>query len=346
METRTRAAKGVALQGDAAGVRPMGMTIIEKILARRAGLPKVAPGDLVVVEVDIAVLIDNAFIPSGWREVLHVAHPERVVVVFDHRAPAPDRAAAAAHRTGREFAKRFGITRVHDVARDAGISHVVVAEQGYARPGTVLICADSHTCSSGAFNCAARGVGAPDMLWAVTTGETWFRLGDTVRYDFTGKLAAGVTAKDVFLHISQTHGAHTNQNVEFGGAGLAHLSINARRTIATMAAELSAEFATFEADDVLLDYVRARTVEPFEAQAPDPDASYRDRRTIALDRMEPLVALPDSVINNSVPVGQVAGERIDQAFIGSCANGTLDDLALAAKVLQGKRVAPSVRLIV
>ena len=324
----------------------MSMTIIEKILARRAGLPKVAPGDLVVVDVDIAVLIDNAFIPSGWREVLHVAHPERVVVVFDHRAPAPDRAAAAAHRTGREFAKRFGITRVHDVARDAGISHVVVAEQGYARPGTVLICADSHTCSSGAFNCAARGVGAPDMLWAVTTGETWFRLGDTVRYDFTGKLAAGVTAKDVFLHISQTHGAHTNQNVEFGGAGLAHLSINARRTIATMAAELSAEFATFEADDVLLDYVRARTAEPFEAQAPDPDASYRDRRTIALDRMEPLVALPDSVINNSVPVGQVAGERIHQAFIGSCANGTLDDLALAAKVLQGKRVAPSVRLIV
>src|SRR5262249_51637183 len=129
-------------------------------------------------------------------------------------------------------------------------------------------------------------------------------------------------------------------------AGLAHLSINARRTIATMAAELSAEFATFEADDVLLDYVRARTAEPFEAQAPDPDASYRDRRTIALDRMEPLVALPDSVINNSVPVGQVAGERIHQAFIGSCANGTLDDLALAAKVLQGKRVAPSVRLIV
>jgi 3-isopropylmalate/(R)-2-methylmalate dehydratase large subunit len=324
----------------------MGMTIIEKILARRAGLPKVAPGDLVVVDVDIAVLIDNAFIPSGWREVLHVVHPERVVVVFDHRAPAPDRAAAAAHSTGREFAKRFGITRMHDVGRDAGISHVVAAEQGYARPGTVLICADSHTCSGGAFNCAARGVGAPDMLWAVTTGETWFRVGETIRYDFSGKLKAGVTAKDVFLHICENQGAHTNQNVEFGGAGLAHLSINARRTIATMAAELSADFATFEADDVLIDYVRGRTDAPFEVQHPDTDATYRDRRTLALDRMEPLVALPDGVIKNSVPVGDVVGEHIDQAFIGSCANGTLDDLALAAKVLHGRRVAPGVRLIV
>jgi 3-isopropylmalate/(R)-2-methylmalate dehydratase large subunit len=324
----------------------MSMTIIEKILARRAGLAKVSPGDLVVVDVDIAVLIDNAFIPSGWREVLHVAHPERVVVVFDHRAPAPDRGAAAMQRTGREFAKRFGITRMHDAGRDAGISHVVVAEHGYARPGTVLICADSHTCSSGAFNCAARGVGAPDMLYAVTTGETWFRVGETVRYDFAGHLKAGVTAKDVFLHICERHGAHTNQNVEFGGPGLAHLSINARRTIATMAAELSADFATFEADHVLLDYVRARTDAPFEVQHPDVDATYNDRRAIDLGSMEPLIALPDSVIKNSVPVGEVAGVAIDQAFIGSCANGTLDDLALAAKVLRGRRVAPGVRLIV
>lgn len=324
----------------------MGMTIIEKILARRAGLAKVESGDLVVVDVDTAVLIDNAFIPSGWREVLHVAHPKRVVVVFDHRAPAPDRSAAATHRTGREFAQRFGIAHMHDAGRDAGISHVVVAEHGYARPGTVLICADSHTCSSGAFNCAARGVGAPDMLWAVTTGETWFRVGQTIRYDFAGRLKRGVTAKDVFLHICQHQGAHTNQNVEFGGEGLEHLSINARRTIATMAAELSADFATFEADDVLLDYVRARTDVPFETQHPDADARYRDRRVLELDRLEPLVALPDSVIKNSVPVGEVAGEHIDQAFIGSCANGTLDDLALAAKVLHGQRVAPGVRLIV
>jgi len=324
----------------------MGMTIIEKILARRARLAKVSPGDLVVVDVDIAMLIDNAFIPSGWREVLKVVHPERVVVVFDHRAPAPDRMAAAAHQTGRNFAKRFGITRIHDGGRDAGISHVIAAEHGYALPGSVLVCADSHTCSSGALNCAARGVSAPDMLYAVTTGETWFSVGETIRYDLQGKLAPGATAKDLFLHISQRYGGHTNQNVEFGGTALPYLSLDARRTIATMAAELSAEFATFEADDVLLDYVRARSDAPFEAQHPDPDAAYLDRRVIALDRMEPLVALPDSVINNSVPVAEVAGERIDQAFIGSCANGTIEDLALAARILQGRRVAPGVRLII
>jgi 3-isopropylmalate/(R)-2-methylmalate dehydratase large subunit len=210
----------------------------------------------------------------------------------------------------------------------------------------VLVCADSHTCSGGAFNCAARGVGAPDMIYAATTGKTWFRVGETIRYDLEGKLAPGVTTKDVFLHIAGEFGEHANQNVEFGGSGLKHLSLNARRTISTMGAELSAEFATFEADDLLLDYVRKRNPAPFEAQYADTDAIYKHRRAIALDRMEPLVALPDTVVNNSVAVGTVAGEKIDQAFIGSCANGTLDDLKIAAHILNGRRVADGVRLIV
>jgi 3-isopropylmalate/(R)-2-methylmalate dehydratase large subunit len=167
-----------------------------------------------------------------------------------------------------------------------------------------------------------------------------------VRYDLEGRLGPGVTTKDVFLHIANAFGDHVNQNVEFGGPGLAHLSINARRTIATMGAEISADFAIFEADDAVLDYVRKRNPAPFEAQNPDADAVYNDRRTLKLDEMEPLVALPDSVVNNSVPVGKVAGEKIDQAFIGSCANGTLDDFAIAARVLQGRRVADGVRLIV
>src|SRR4029077_2628629 len=200
--------------------------------------------------------------------------------------------------TGRAFVKRFGIERFHDVGREIGISHVVVADRAYALPGTVLVCADSHTCSGGAFNCGARGVGAPDMIYAATTGKAWFRVGETVRYDFSGKLGAGVTTKDVFLHIANVYGDHINQNVEFGGEGLKNLSINARRTIATMGAEISADFAIFEADEVLHDYVRARNPAPFEAQNPDPDAVYKERRTLALDGMEPLVALPDQVVNN------------------------------------------------
>ena len=324
----------------------MGMTMTEKILARAGGGKTVKPGDLVVVEIDAAVFIDNTFFPIYWHEILKVEDPDKIIVVFDHRVPAPDRQAAAAQVVGRNFVKKFGIKRFHDVGRDVGISHVVVADRGYALPGTVLVCADSHTCSGGAFNCAARGVGAPDMIYAATKGKTWFRVGETVRYDVTGKLGAGVTTKDVFLHIANTFGDHANQNVEIGGPGLKHLSINARRTIATMGAEISADFTIFEADDLVIDYVKKRNPKPFEAQNPDADAVYKARRTIALDEIEPLVALPDAVLNNSVPVKKVAGEKIDQAFIGSCANGTLDDFAIAARVLNGRRVADGVRLIV
>ncbi len=150
----------------------------------------------------------------------------------------------------------------------------------------------------------------------------------------------------VFLHIAGIYGDHANQNIEFGGPALASLSIDARRTLTTMGAELSCEFATFEADDVLLDYVRARNPAPFEPQHPDPDATYLARHRINLGALAPMVALPDRVIRNTVPVGEAAGEPVQQAFIGSCANGTLDDLAEVARVLSGRQVAPGVRLLV
>jgi 3-isopropylmalate/(R)-2-methylmalate dehydratase large subunit len=324
----------------------MGMTIIEKILARASGAAKIGPGDLAVVDVDLAVLIDLSFSRSSWREVLKLHDPDKVVVVFDHDVPASNRDTAAMHVRGREFVRRFGIRRFHDVGPDQGISHVVVAENAYCLPGTVMACSDSHTCSAGALNCAARGLGAPDLLYALTTGKTWFRVGETVRYDLEGRLGEGVSTKDLFLHIAGSYGDHANQNVEFGGLALAHLSIDARRTLTTMGAELSAEFATFEPDQVLIDYVKVRNPARFEPQYPDPDAAYVARHRIELDRLSPMVALPDRVIRNTVPVEEAAGEPIQQAFIGSCANGTLDDLAEAARVLAGRRVAPGVRLLV
>ena len=324
----------------------MGMTVIEKILARASGAASVMPGDLAVVDVDLVVMIDLSFSQGSWREVLKVHDPEKVVVVFDHDVPASNRDSAAMHVRGREFARHFGIGRVHDVGPDQGISHVVVAENAYALPGTVMACSDSHTCSAGALNCAARGLGAPDLLHALTTGKTWFRVGETVRYDLDGRLMPGVAAKDLFLWIAGTHGDHANQNVEFGGPALPHLSIDARRTLTTMGAELSAEFCTFEPDPVLIDYVKARNPAPFEPQYPDPDAVYADRRPIDLAALQPMVALPDAVIRNTVPVTEAAGVPIQQAFIGSCANGTLDDIAAAAGVLQGRRVAEGVRLLV
>jgi 3-isopropylmalate/(R)-2-methylmalate dehydratase large subunit len=323
-----------------------GMTIVEKIFARNSWQPRVRPSEIVVVDVDTAVMIDMSFLASERRNILKVHDPDKIAVIFDHMVPAPDKRSAEAHAYGRDFVKRFGIKRFHDVGPEQGISHAVVADRAYALPGTVLVCSDSHTCASGAFNCAARGVGGPDLLAAVTTGKTWFRVGETIRYDLTGQLQTGVSAKDVFLHIAGTWGHHTNQNVEFGGTGLPGLSIDARRTLATMGAELSAEFATFEPDDRLISYVRERNPAPFEPQYPDPDAVYDERREIELDRIRPLVALPDAVIRNSVPVAEIAGEPIQQAFIGSCANGTLEDLAEAARVVAGKKVAADVRLLV
>jgi 3-isopropylmalate/(R)-2-methylmalate dehydratase large subunit len=324
----------------------MGMTIAEKILAKKGGLARVVPGDLVTVAVDTVILFDNNFMTNRWREILKVNDPDSLIVVFDHRVPAATQASATAHRIGREFVERFGIKRFHDVGYSQGIAHQLVADHGYALPGSVLLCSDSHTCSGGVFNCIARGVGQPDIVYAACKNETWFRVGETVSYDLVGRLPRAVTAKDAFLQIAGEYGDHATMNVEFGGAGMQGLSINARKTLTTMAAELSAEFATFEPDDVMLEWVRARNPAPFEPVFPDADANYAAVRKINLGALEPLVAYPDSVINNSRPVGDAAGTRIDQAFIGSCANGTLDDLTLAAAVLDGRRVSSKVRLIV
>lgn len=324
----------------------MGMTIAEKILARKGGNAIVAPGDMVTVEVDTVVVIDNNFMPSQWREVLRVADPERIIVVFDHRSPPSTVASAAAHATGRRFVEKFGIRRFDDVGASQGIAHQLVSDHGYALPGSLLLCGDSHTCSSGVFNCLARGVGTPDVVYAAITGKAWFKVGETVRYELTGVLPRAVTTKDAFLQIAGKHGDHATMNVEYGGPGIAGLNINARKTLTTMSAELSAEFATFEGDAVTIDHLKARTDQPFEIVRPDADAHYHAVREVDLGALEPLVAFPDSVVENSRPVAEAAGTRIQQAFIGSCANGTLDDLAIAAEILAGKQVATGTRLLI
>jgi 3-isopropylmalate/(R)-2-methylmalate dehydratase large subunit len=324
----------------------MGMTIAEKILARKSGRAKVGPGDLVTVEVDTVILFDNNFMANRWREILKVKDPDRLIVVFDHRVPAATQASAAAQKTGREFVAKFGVKRFHDVGFAQGISHQLVADHGYALPGSVLVCSDSHTCSAGVFNCVARGVGQPDITYAACKNETWFRVGATVRYELAGELPRAVTMKDAFLQIAGRYGDHATMNVEYGGPGMAGLSINARKTLTTMSAELSAEFATFEPDDVMTEWVRARNPAPFAPVYPDRDAKYKAVRKLDLSQLAPLVAFPDSVIENSRPVADAAGTPIDQAFIGSCANGTLDDLTLAAEVLAGRRISSKVRFIV
>ena len=325
----------------------MAMNMVEKILARAAGVNQISPGDIVTVEVGTAVVIDQNFMHNRMSEPRRVFDPDKIVIMLDHIAPADSPMRASMHKAARRFADKHGITRFHDINSGLGICHQLVADFGYALPGTVLACVDSHTCSAGAFNCAARGVGHPEMSYICATGSTWYPVGETVRYELTGALAPMLNGKDIILHIGNTWGNHAMLNAEFAGPGMQAMSMDSRRTLATMCAEISTEFAIFEADALCEEHVRSRNPQAeFEAQFADEDAVYADRRSIDLSAIEPLVAFPGTVVENAHPVTAAGSVRVDQAFIGSCANGTLTDFEIAAKVVAGKRVAAGTRFIV
>ncbi|MEZ0364377.1 aconitase/3-isopropylmalate dehydratase large subunit family protein [Mycobacterium sp. pUA109] len=322
----------------------MGLTIIEKILARKAGRPTVSVGDTVVVDVDMTVLIDLQF-ATMWIAPNRIHDPDKLAVIMDHAVPAPTIKDAAGGSQARKFVAQFGIDRFYDVGRH-GICHQVIAENGLARPGEILACTDSHTCAAGAYNTAARGLGPAEVYSIMCTGATWFQVAPTIRYQLDGNKPDTVSGKDIFLHIADAYGDAANLNLEFGGPGLASIPMHDRRTIATQGAEVSADFSTFEADDVLGAFLDDRGVTGYQPAAPDPDAAYRAVRHIDLSALEPYVARPGTVSRNGLPVSQLGRQKIDQAFIGSCANGQLEDLQIAADVVRGKTIAPGVRLLV
>ena len=263
----------------------MGMTIIEKILARKAGQDLVAVGDTVVVEVDMTVLIDLQF-ATMWIQPNRIYDPNKLAIVMDHAVPAPTIKDAAGGTHARSFAAEFGIERFYDVGRH-GICHQVIAENGLARPGEVLACTDSHTCAAGAYNTAARGLGPAEVYSIMCTGHTWYQIAPTVRYQLEGVKPEVVSGKDIFLHIANAYGDAVNQNLEYGGPGLAGIAMHDRRTIATQGAEVSADFSTFEADQVLLDFLSAGGVTGYVAAHPDPDARYEEVRYVDLARLSP-----------------------------------------------------------
>jgi 3-isopropylmalate/(R)-2-methylmalate dehydratase large subunit len=322
----------------------MGMTIIEKILARKADLDAVSPGDTVVVDVDMTVLIDLQF-ATMWLPPNRIHDADKLAVIMDHAVPAPTIKDATGGANARKFVADFGIERFYDVGRH-GICHQVIAENGLARPGEILACTDSHTCAAGAYNTAARGLGPAEVYSIMCTGTTWFQVAPTVRYELFGAKPNTVSGKDIFLHIANEYGDAANLNLEFGGPGLAGIPMHDRRTIATQGAEVSADFSTFEPDDVLASFLDERGVTGYTAAAPDSDAAYREVRNIDVATLEPYVARPGTVSRNGLPVSRLGRQKIDQAFIGSCANGQLEDLEIAAEVLRGKTVAPGVRLLI
>ena len=322
----------------------MGMTIIERILSSRAGGAPVTPGQIVTCDVDRVVMLDLQF--AGGPRPVRVHDPSRISVVLDHAAPAPTVLDATSHQRARRFAAEFGIADLFDIGRQ-GISHQLVLEHALALPGEVLACADSHTCASGALNCAARGLGHLEILQIVCTGQTWFRVPETVLVELAGTKPPGISGKDVFLAIAEQLGSVEGRAIELSPNNLEQLSIDERSTVATMCAELSAEFAVFPADDVLLAYLAERTSAPFTPAAADPDARYAAHHVVDLAAITPRVATPGAVPGNTVPIDALPEPvAIDQAFIGSCANGKLSDLADAARVLAGRHVHDGVRLLV
>ncbi len=322
----------------------MGMTMIEKILARSAGVDEVVVGQTVTANVDMAVMIDLQF-ATAWIQPSRIADANKLAVVMDHAVPAPSISDATGGSNARKFVEAFGIERFYDVGQH-GICHQVIAENGLARPGEVLACTDSHTCAAGAYNTAARGLGPAELYSIMCTGKTWYQIAPTIRYDFTGEKPIDVSGKDIFLHIANEWGDATNQNLEFGGSGMWSVPMNDRRTIATQGAEISADFSTFGVDDLTREFFELTGVTDYTEAHADPDAIYTARRVVDLSTLEPFIARPGTVSHNGVPVSQVERRKVDQCFIGSCANGQLDDLRIAAEILHGKKVAKGTRLLV
>jgi 3-isopropylmalate/(R)-2-methylmalate dehydratase large subunit len=280
-------------------------------------------------------------------DVLKVAKPDKLVLLHDHVVPAPTVQAANNAKRMREFVEKFGIEHYFPVGQH-GISHVLVAAEGYALPGQILVNADSHTCSSGAMNCLARGMGPSEMLYILCKGQTWYLVGPTTKVVLEGELPERVYPRDVIHYIPGHHGDFAGRNLEWHGDGLPNIDIDGRLTMATISAELSAEFSLFPYDDVLAEYLQGRAKWPFEPAEPDENAQYDTVITVDLSDLEPQVVLPGKVAWNTKGAREVAAEsiKVDQAFIGSCANGRLSDFSVAAEILNGRQIARGTRMIV
>jgi 3-isopropylmalate/(R)-2-methylmalate dehydratase large subunit len=326
----------------------MGHTFAERILAHKAGLAQVVPGQIVEVTPDTALSHDNTTpISAIFRKigVTRVARPDIHVVILDHACPPPTTKHAENHKQTRQFVAEQGIEHFYDVGR--GVCHQVLAEEGFALPGALIVGSDSHTPTAGAFGAFAVGIGRSEMAAIMATARIWLRVPESLKIVVHGQLCEGVTSKDLALHAIGDLGADGGlyQSVEWHGEGVQALDMEARMTIPNMMAEMGAKNSAIPPDDVTLAWLEGRAQRRYEPVQPDPDAEYARVVEYDAEAIEPLVAKPHTV-DNVAPVRDVAGTRIDQAFLGSCTNGRLSDLAMAARVLEGRKVAPGVRLIV
>lgn len=327
----------------------MGMNMTEKILAKHAGLDSVTAGQLIFCQLDM-VLANDVTAPPAIKEFEKIGRPvfdnTKIALVPDHFTPNKDIKAAGLAKTVREFAKKHQIKNYFEIGR-VGIEHVILPEKGIVGPGMLTIGADSHTCTYGAVNGFSTGVGSTDLGVAMATGQAWFKVPKAIKVVLTGKKPKYICGKDVILTLIGMIGVDgaLYKAIEFAGEGVAELTMTDRLTISNMAIEAGGKNGIFPFDEITKEYVEGRVQQPYEAVAPDDDASYEKVIEIDLSKLTPVVAFPH-LPGNTHPVSEIDKIKIDQVVIGSCTNGRLEDLRQAAEVLKGHSVHPDVRCIV
>lgn len=328
----------------------MGMTMTQKILAAHAGLPSVSAGQLIEAELDL-VLGNDITSPVAIHEmdkmkVDGVFDKDKVALVLDHFVPNKDIKSAEHCKCVREFACRHDITNYFDVG-EMGIEHALLPEKGLTVAGDVIIGADSHTCTYGALGAFSTGVGSTDMAAGMATGKAWFKVPSAMKFNLTGKPAKWISGKDIILHIIGMIGVDgaLYKSMEFVGDGIRYLTMDDRFTIANMAIEAGGKNGIFPVDETALQYMKEHSKREFTVYEADEDAEYDETYVIDLSRLKPTVSFPH-LPSNTKTIDQVGEVKIDQAVIGSCTNGRIDDIRAAAEILKGKKVAKGVRCIV
>ena len=328
----------------------MGMTMTQKILAAHAGKASVAAGELIEAKLDLVLGNDvttpvaiTEFENAGFTKVFD---KDKIAIVLDHFTPCKDINAAKLSLQARTFAKKHNITNFFDVGT-MGIEHALLPEKGLIAAGECCIGADSHTCTYGALGAFSTGIGSTDMCAGMASGRAWFKVPAAIQFYLTGELQPWVSGKDVILHIIGMIGVDgaLYKSMEFAGPGVASLSMDDRFTIANMAIEAGAKNGIFPVDEKTEEYMKGRVNRPYTAYAADENAEYEQVIHIDLSKIEPTVSLPH-LPSNTKTVKEVAGMDIQQCVIGSCTNGRISDLRIAAKVMEGKKVAEGVRCIV
>ncbi|GHU73980.1 3-isopropylmalate dehydratase large subunit [Clostridia bacterium] len=328
----------------------MGMTMTQKILAAHAGVSSVRAGELINASVDM-VLGNDVTTPVAIREFAKIGTERvfdktKISIVPDHFTPNKDIKSAEHAKLVREFAYKYEIENYFEVGQ-MGIEHCLLPEKGLVTAGNVVVGADSHTCTYGALGAFSTGVGSTDMACAMATGKLWFKIPEAVKFVLSGKPAKWIGGKDIILHIIGLIGVDgaLYKSMEFFGDGLSYLSIDDRFTIANMAIEAGGKNGIFPVDEKTEEYIKAHGDKPFEVFTADADAEYSETINIDLSALKPTVAFPH-LPENTKTIDQVGDIKIDQVVIGSCTNGRLSDLQIAADLLRGKQIAKHVRLIV